>query len=196
MWVLAVAGPALVTLAALPLHSATFRGSFQFSALVLVVTLAVVGGMRPALTSLVLTVLGQAFFVAPPFRNPRVGLLPSAVALAAFAIAGVAVAMLTGRLSHLAAEQAAFRRVALLTAQISHNAPAFPGRQVRRAPARSLNLVMESISKRTLTDRGCLTTGSGRGTGRTISSGLARPSPEAHAGGPGQQSKRDLGLRA
>ena len=70
------------------------------------------------------------------------------------------------------------------------------GRQVRQAPARSLNLVMETISKRTLTDRGCLTTGSGRGIGRTISSGLARPSSKAHADGPAPQSKRDLGLRA
>jgi K+-sensing histidine kinase KdpD len=109
----------LLTLAALPLHSAAFRGGFQFSALVLVVTLAVAGGMRPAVTALVLTTLGQAFFFAPPFMNPHVGLLPSAITVAAFAIAGVAVATLTRRLSHLAAEQAAFRRLALLVAQMA-----------------------------------------------------------------------------
>jgi len=121
VWVLAVAGPALLTLAALAPHSAAFRGGFQqFSALVLVVTLAAVGGMRPALTAAVLTALGQAFSFAPPFMHPRIGLLPSAVTMGAFAIAGVGVSTLTRRLSHLAAEQAAFRRLALL---VAHMAP-------------------------------------------------------------------------
>jgi signal transduction histidine kinase len=136
VWVLALGGPALLTLAALPLQSVIFRGGCQFSALVLVVTLAVVGGMRPALTALLLTILGQALFFAPRFMNPRIGLLPSAIGLAAFAVAGLAVSMLTGRLSHLSAEQAAFRRVALLVAQM------VPERQLFAAAAEEAGRLM------------------------------------------------------
>lgn len=119
VWVLAIIGPMSLTLAALPLHSALFRGGFQFSALVLVVTLAVVGGMRPALTALALTMLGQALFFAPAFMKMTkmsAGQLPGVIALAGFAVAGVAVSKLTGKLAHLAAEQAAFRQVATLVA--------------------------------------------------------------------------------
>jgi signal transduction histidine kinase len=115
-WVLAVAGPVSLTLAALPLHSAFFRSGFQFSALVLVVTIAVAGGMRPAIAALFLTVVGQALFFAPAFMHMRVGVLSSVVGLAGFAAAGLAVSKLTGKLAHLAAEEAAFQRVAELVA--------------------------------------------------------------------------------
>lgn len=107
VWVLAVAGPAFLTVAALPLHSVLVRGGFQFFALVLVVTLAVVGGMRPALTALLVTVLGQVCYFASPFANPSVGLLPGVIALVGLAIAGVVVASLTGSLAHLVVEQTA-----------------------------------------------------------------------------------------
>ena len=113
VWVLAIAGPALLTVAALPLDSALFRSGFQFSALVLVVMLAVAGGMRPALTALVLTMLGQALFFAPAFMKMMkvsAGLLPGVIALAGFTLAGVAVSKLTGKAAHLAAEHAAFRQ--------------------------------------------------------------------------------------
>ncbi|HUB39738.1 MAG TPA: GAF domain-containing sensor histidine kinase [Streptosporangiaceae bacterium] len=119
-WVVAIAGPVLLTLAALAPHSPLFRGGFQFSALVLVVAIAVVGGMRPALTALLLTMLGQALFFAPGFMTMMkmgAGLLPGAIALAGFAVAGAAVSKLTGKLAHLAAEQAAFQQVATLVAQ-------------------------------------------------------------------------------
>src|SRR5215469_10056322 len=49
MWILAIAGPVLLTLIAT--HSSLFRGGFQFCSRVLVVTLAVLRGMRPALTA-------------------------------------------------------------------------------------------------------------------------------------------------
>ncbi len=119
VWVLAITGPAVLTLAALPLHSALFRSGFQFSALVLVVTLAVAGGMRPALIALLLTMLGRALFFAPVFMTitrMSAGPLPSVVALAGFAVAGALVSKQTRKLAHLAAEQAAFRRVAMVVA--------------------------------------------------------------------------------
>jgi hypothetical protein len=45
-WVLAVAGPALLTLAALPLRSSLVLGGFLFSALLVVIAVAVIGGGR------------------------------------------------------------------------------------------------------------------------------------------------------
>lgn len=104
VWLLAVTGPGLLTLAALSLHSALFRGGFQLSALVLVVTLAVVGGLGPALTALLLTMLGHALFFAPVFMTMTrmgAGLLSGVVALAGFAVAGVLVSKQTGKLAHL-----------------------------------------------------------------------------------------------
>ena len=119
VWVVAVGGPVSLTLAALPFQSALFRDGLQLSALVLVVTLAVVGGMRPALTALLLTMLGHALFFAPAFMKMTrlsAGLLPGVLALAGFAVAWVAVARQTAKAAHLAAEQAAFRQVATLVA--------------------------------------------------------------------------------
>ena len=49
-WALAVAGPALLALVALPLRSSLVLGGFLFSALLLVIASAVLGGPRPALT--------------------------------------------------------------------------------------------------------------------------------------------------
>ncbi len=114
VWVLAVAGPALLTLAAQPLHSALGQGGFLFAALLLVIALAVVGGMRPALAALVLSVLARVFIFAPPFTNLGVGMPPNVVSLVGFTIAGVAVSVLIARLAQLAGEQAALRRVAML----------------------------------------------------------------------------------
>jgi K+-sensing histidine kinase KdpD len=68
-WALAVAGPALLTLAALPLQSALVLGGFLFSALLVVIAVAVVGGVRPALTGVVLSVLARVVFFGPPLKT-------------------------------------------------------------------------------------------------------------------------------
>jgi len=121
VWVLAITGPVLLTLAALPLHSALSRGGFQLSALVLVGTLAIAGGVRPALIALLLTMLGRALFFAPVFMTMTMtrmsaALLPGVIALAGFAVAGALVAKQARKVAHLAAEQTAFRQVAMLVA--------------------------------------------------------------------------------
>jgi signal transduction histidine kinase len=120
VWVLAITGPVSLTLAALLLHSALFRDGFQLSALVLVVTLAVAGGLPPALTALLLTMLGHTLFFAPAFmKMTRLSddLLPGVIALAGFALAGAAVSKQAGKLAHLAAEQDVFRQVAMVVAR-------------------------------------------------------------------------------
>jgi signal transduction histidine kinase len=107
-WVLAVAGPALLTLAALPLRSSLVLGGFLFSALLVVIAVAIIGGTLPAFTTIVLAVLAREFFFAP--------LRPNLVSLIGFTVAGAAVAVLIGKLAELAEEQAALRRVATLAA--------------------------------------------------------------------------------
>jgi signal transduction histidine kinase len=110
----------LLTIAALWAHSALIQGGFLFSALILVIALAAAGGMRPALTALVLTILARVFFFGPPFASRSAG-LPNMISLAGFAIAGVAVTMLIGKVGQLAAVQAALRRVAT---QVAYGNPA------------------------------------------------------------------------
>ena len=121
-WLLTVVGPALLTLAAQPLHSSLLQGGFLFAALLLVIAIAVVGGIRPALTALVLAMVARVFFFTPPFVTNRAAIMPpGVVSLVGFAIAGVAVLTLMASLAQLAAEQAALRRVATLAA---HSVPA------------------------------------------------------------------------
>jgi two-component system, OmpR family, sensor histidine kinase KdpD len=50
-WVLAVAGPAVLTLAALPLRSSLVLGGFLFSMMLVVIVAAVLGGALPALAA-------------------------------------------------------------------------------------------------------------------------------------------------
>jgi signal transduction histidine kinase len=121
-WVVAVAGPALLTLAAIPTHSRLVMGGFLFSMLLVVIAVAVIGGTVPALAGLVLGVVTREFFFAPPFTGADMG--PNPVSLAAFALVGAAAAILIGELARLAEEQqassrveAALRRVATLVAQ-------------------------------------------------------------------------------
>jgi signal transduction histidine kinase len=115
-WILAVAGPALFTLAALPLHSPLVLGGFLFGMLLVVIAVAVIGGTRPALAGVALVVLARQFLFAPPFVNPDVDLRPNPVSMVGFAIAGATIAILIGELARLAGEQAALRRVATLVA--------------------------------------------------------------------------------
>ena len=120
-WVLAAAGPALLTLATLGLRSSLVLGGFLFSTLLVVMAVAVIGGTRPALAGVVLGALAREFFIVPPFEIPGVDLRPNPVSLDGFMVAGAAVSILIGKLVQLAAEQAALRRVATL---VAHAAPA------------------------------------------------------------------------
>jgi signal transduction histidine kinase len=115
-WVLAVAGPTLLTLAALLLRSPLILGGFLFCMLLVVIAVAVIGGTRPALAGVVLGALARRFFFAPPFEDLGVDLRPNLASLVGFAVAGTAVAILIGEFAQLADEQAALRRVATLVA--------------------------------------------------------------------------------
>jgi signal transduction histidine kinase len=110
-WALAVTGPALLTLAALPLRSSVVLGGFLFSMMLVVIVAAALDGARPALTAVVLGVLARELFFAPPFVSRRADLGPNPVSVIGFAVAGAVVAILIGELAKLAEEQASSRRV-------------------------------------------------------------------------------------
>ncbi len=127
-WVLAVGGPTLLTLAVLVLGSLLVLGGFLFSMMLVVIAVAVIGGMWPALASVGLGVFTRVFFIAAPFANLGVDPRPNPVSLVGFTVVGAAVAILIGRLAQLAERQAssvrieaALRRVATL---VAHAAPA------------------------------------------------------------------------
>jgi signal transduction histidine kinase len=127
-WVLAVAGPALLTLAAASFRSSLVLGGFLFSTLLVVIAVAAIGGTRPALTGVVLGVLARAFLFDPSSANSDADLQPDVISLAAFTVVAAAVSIMIGKLAQAVEEQAssgrveaAVRRVATL---VAHAAPA------------------------------------------------------------------------
>ena len=110
-WVLAIAGPALVTLAALPFRVSLGLGGVLFCMLLVVIAVAVIGGTWPALAGVVLGILAGAFFFARPYETLGLYLQPDLISVAAFAIVGSATGILIGKLARLAEEQASSRRV-------------------------------------------------------------------------------------
>jgi signal transduction histidine kinase len=120
-WILAVAGPALLTLAALQLQSSLVLGGFLFSTLLVVIAVAVIGGTWPALAGVVFAVLTREFSFVSSAEMPGVDLRPNPVSLVGFTVAGAVVSVLIGKLVQLAEEQAALRRIATL---VAHAAPA------------------------------------------------------------------------
>jgi signal transduction histidine kinase len=115
-WVLAVAGPALVGLGLLPFRSSIEQAAPLFSLLLPVVGVAVIGGRRPALMAVVVGFLTAAFLFEPPYGSLRIHRQGDLIATVAFVAVGAVLVILVDRLSQLADEQAALRRLATLAA--------------------------------------------------------------------------------
>jgi signal transduction histidine kinase len=118
-WILAVAGPVVLTLALIPFRSSLSLGGFFFCMLVVVLADAAIGGTRPALTTVAVGAAAGA-----SFYNDRALTGTDVVSLILFVLAGAAVAILIGELAQLADErassqrvEAALRRVATLVAR-------------------------------------------------------------------------------
>jgi Domain of unknown function (DUF4118) len=118
---LAVAGPALIGLVTVPFRSSFGLAGGLFCTMLVVVAVAVAGGMRPAFTAVAAGVLAGAFFLAPPYNSVRVSRLGDGLALVAFALVGTAVGILVNELARLGEQQstsrlveAALRRVATI----------------------------------------------------------------------------------
>lgn len=123
-WVLAIAGPVVITLIAVVLRSSLLLGGFLFSTLLVVIVVAVIGGVRPAFTAVGLGVLTRVFCFAPFFTDVGADMLPDPVSLFGFTVVGAYVSILIGELAQLAEERAAsgrvetaLRRVATLAAR-------------------------------------------------------------------------------
>jgi signal transduction histidine kinase len=114
--VTAVAAPAVVTVALLPVRSSFGLAGFLIWALLAVVASALVGGLRPALFTIAVGFPAALYFYAPPFDSFSTDLHPNLAALVAFLAVGTVAAPLVDKIARLAVEQAALRRVATLVA--------------------------------------------------------------------------------
>jgi GAF domain-containing protein len=120
-WVLAVIGPVLFALALLPFRSSVGLTSVLFCTLLVVVVVATMGGVLPAILAAGVGFLVGDFFFTPPYDTLSIHLATNRVSVIVFAIVGVVVgalvAILIAQLAQLANEQAALRRVATLAAR-------------------------------------------------------------------------------
>jgi signal transduction histidine kinase len=108
---LAVAAPGLIGLVSAPFRSSFGLAGGLFCMMLVVVAIAVSGGLRPALAGVAASVLAGAFFLAPPYNSLRVSRLGDGLALIAFALVGTAVGILVNELSRLGEQQATSRRI-------------------------------------------------------------------------------------
>ncbi|MEA2215685.1 MAG: hypothetical protein QOK19_1246 [Solirubrobacteraceae bacterium] len=110
-WSLAVAGPALIGLGSKPFVSSFGLAGGLFLMLLILVGVAVAGGVPPALAGVGTSVLSGLYFLAPPddsFAASRTG---DVIALVAFVVVGTAIAILVRELARLAEQQASSQRV-------------------------------------------------------------------------------------
>ena len=115
-WVIAVAGPTLITLGSRLLGSSVPPASALFSILLVVVVVALIGGWRPALTAVVVGLLAQEVLFTFPYGSLNNHDPAQLSVLVAFVVIGAAVGILVDELSRLTEEQAALRRIAMLVA--------------------------------------------------------------------------------
>ena len=115
-WVVAVAGPTLITLGSRLLRSSVPPASALFSILLVVVVVALIGGWRPALTAVVAGLAAQEVLFTFPYGSLNDHDPAQLSVLVAFVVIGAAVGILVDELSRLTAEQAALRRIAMLVA--------------------------------------------------------------------------------
>jgi signal transduction histidine kinase len=122
--VLGILGPPLVALAGVPLRSQLGLAGFLFATLLVVIVVAVIGGLRPAIATVAVGFLAGAVFFARPYGSLRVYLQLDNVPLVGFVVVGATIAILVNELALVAEEQAdlrqveaALRRVATLVAR-------------------------------------------------------------------------------
>jgi signal transduction histidine kinase len=107
--VLAVVGPVLITLALLPFRSGRGLGGMLFCLLIVVVVVAGIGGVRPALVAVVVSFAAGVIVFSRPFGSLPIDRPVDGVALIAFVVVGGAVGILVDDLTRLAADLAASR---------------------------------------------------------------------------------------
>src|SRR4051812_39139941 len=116
-YVMAIVSPVLICLLSMPFRSSFGLSGILFCTLLAVVAVALIGGARPALLTVLVGLLAPAFLLAPSLGSMRIGLPGDIVALVAFAGVGGVIGILVDDITGLAQEQAALRRVATLAAR-------------------------------------------------------------------------------
>lgn len=111
VWALALPGPPLMAAALVPARARFGLAGFLFCALLLVIAVSLLGGLRPALAAVLAGFLSGAFFFAPPYNSFRVYLRLDNVPLIGFVVVGATIGILVDQLAKLAEEQAGLRRV-------------------------------------------------------------------------------------
>ena len=110
-WLLAILGPALLTIIALPFRDQLGLAGFLLLTLLLVTAVAVIGGVWPALATVIFGFFAGSIFFAPPYGSLSVQLRLHNVPLIAYLIVGGVLGFLVDDLAAVAKEQAALRRV-------------------------------------------------------------------------------------
>jgi signal transduction histidine kinase len=120
-WVLAVLGSWAIALGLVPIRAEVGLSAVLLCSLILVVIVAAIGGLWPALVAAILAFVADELFFTPPYDTLSIRLTSDRVAVIAFVIVGSALGAVVGtlidRLSGLANEQGALRRVATLVAE-------------------------------------------------------------------------------
>jgi len=98
-WAAAVVAPLVVTLALVPVRSSLELSGVLLCNLLLVVGVAILGGIRPAVLATAMAFVASDFFYAPPFYSLRVGRLVDLIALLTFLVVAAAVGGLVDRLT-------------------------------------------------------------------------------------------------
>lgn len=120
-WVLAVVGSWVIALAFVPIRTDVGLTSVLLCSLILVMIVAAIGGLWPALVTALLAFVADEFFFTPPYDTLNIRPTSDRVAVIVFVAVGSALGTVVGilidRLSGLANEQGALRRVATLVAE-------------------------------------------------------------------------------
>jgi two-component system sensor histidine kinase KdpD len=113
-WRLAVIGPVLITLAGRLAGSSIPPASILFSTQVVVVIVALLGGVLPSLLAILFGVLAQESLFDFPYGSLSDHRPAQLTVLAGFVTIGVVIGVLVDRLTRLTEEQSALRRIATL----------------------------------------------------------------------------------
>jgi signal transduction histidine kinase len=108
-FLLAVAGTALLVLVSFAFRSSVLPGGFLFSTLIVVIVVTAIGGIWPGFAAVALGILARIILSATSAKEQGPGLEPNVVSLTTFAVVGVAIAFLIGKLAQLAEEHAESR---------------------------------------------------------------------------------------
>jgi signal transduction histidine kinase len=110
-WALALGGSAALTAGLLPLRTQLGLAGYLFLTLLIVVAVAVIGGMWPALAAVVIGFVAGGYFFAAPYESFSVDFQLHNVPLIAYLIVGLVIALLVRALASLAEQEARLRQV-------------------------------------------------------------------------------------